>query len=169
MRHKNDFYPTPFSICSPFVNEVHELTQGLEQHVWEPCAGDGRLVRILEGSRYKVTSGDISNGQDFFEVEKPAALTIATNPPFNQIRRFIDYAFEIGVQRMALIVPERIFASKIGLQQFQRHKPSKFINMSWREDYLEKGGSPDRALAAAFWQSPCADKTEFDVWEKPDF
>jgi hypothetical protein len=40
--------------------------------------------------------------------------------------------------------------------------------MDWREDYLNKGGSPDRALAVGIWGSPCAATCEFQVWPKPD-
>ena len=33
-------------------------------------------------------------------------------------------------------------------------RPSQFVNMDWREDYLGKGGAPDRALAVSIWDSP---------------
>lgn len=163
MRVKNDFYPTPFSMAGRLIKEADSLGR----IVWEPCAGDGRLVEMMRDKGKTVIAGDIEAGQDFFEYNSAAAPVIVTNPPFKDIRRFIDHAFNIGVKRMALIVPERIWASKTGLKQFQRHRPSKFINMSWREDFLNKGGSPDRALAAAIWTQPHSISTTFEVWSKP--
>ena len=72
-----------------------------------------------------------------------------------------------GVQKMALVCPERLWACKKGLDQWNRHRPSLWVNLSWREDYLNKGGSPDRALAVAVWDSPHSDKCEYWIWGKP--
>jgi len=163
MRIENDFYPTPFSMADRLITEADNLGEV----VWEPCAGDGRLVKMMRDKGKTVIAGDIATGQDFFEYTWAAAPVIVTNPPFKEIRRFINHAFSIGVRRMALIVPERIWASKTGLKQFNKHRPSKFINMSWREDFLNKGGSPDRALAAAIWTQPHSISTTFEVWSKP--
>ena len=163
MRVANDFYPTPYSIAELLIKDV----ESMGTNIWEPCAGDGRLVNMMREKGMTVYSGDICFGQNFFEYKEAKAPVLVTNPPFKDIRKFIDHAFKIGIEQMALIVPERIWASKVGMEQFNRHRPSKFINMSWREDYLGKGGSPDRALAASFWTSPCANQTTFDVWSKP--
>ena len=92
---------------------------------------------------------------------------VVTNPPFSRIRDFIDHAFDIGVKRMVLVCPERLWACKKGLDQWNRHRPSLWVNLSWREDYLNKGGSPDRALAVAVWDSPHSDKCEYEIWGKP--
>jgi hypothetical protein len=162
-RKANDFYPTPVSIIDAILRRV----RWLDDRVWEPCAGDNRLAGNLALSGYKVVSGDIQTGQDFFKYDKALAPAIITNPPFKSIRGFIDHAFNIGVFRMALVCSERIWASKIGMEQFNRHRPRYFANMSWREDYLGKGGSPDRALAVAIWDTPHSAQCEYQVWDKP--
>lgn len=164
VRNKFDFYPTPFSIAHKLLDEAMRWNGPY----WEPCAGDGRLVDMMIERGGEVVSGDIQTGQDFFGIREAWTPVLVTNPPFKQIRQFIDHAFAIGVKRMGLVCPERIFASKIGASQFRRHRPSLFVNMDWREDYLNKGGAPDRALAAVFWDSPCADQTVFDVWSKKE-
>ena len=163
MRNTNDLYPTPMSI-------VDRLLDGLRWAgcVWEPCAGDGRLVEALRARNFIVSAGDISTGEDFFAVDHAPATTLITNPPFKHIRPFIDHAFEIGVQRMALVCPERIWACGKGMSQFERHRPARFINMSWREDYLGKGGSPDRALAISIWDTPHAETCRYEVWARDD-
>ena len=163
MRHERDFYPTPQSIidCVLFHVKLRE-----DATVWEPCAGDGRFSTALEQSGYSVISHDIEEGQDFFDWHKAQAPIIVTNPPFRHIRRFIDHAFAIGVEQMVLITPERLWACQKGYEQLLRHRPSLFVNLSWREDYLQKGGSPDRALAVSVWDKPCSETTAYEVWQK---
>ena len=137
--------------------------------VWEPCAGDGRIAEALKDAGVcDVMETDVQRGQDFFDFDHAPMQHVVTNPPFKDIRKFIDHAFAIGVKRMALVCPERLWACKKGHEQFQRHRPNIFANMDWREDYLGKGGSPDRALAVSIWWQPCADTCYFDVWSRDD-
>jgi len=161
-RRANDFYPTPHTIIARLLAELD-----WEGKVWEPCAGDGRLVQALRQSNFEVVSGDIHSGTDFFACDQAAAPTLITNPPFAAIRQFIDHAFSLGVQRMALVCNERLWACRKGSDQMRRHRPSRFINMDWREDYLGKGGAPDRALAISIWDRPHSAATFYDVWSRP--
>ena len=154
-----DFYPTPHSIITSILDHWH-----YDGVIWEPCVGDGRFSEAIGGN---VLSGDISTGQDFFSYTEALSDVIVTNPPFSRSRDFIDHAFDIGVKRMVLVCPERLWACKKGLDQWNRHRPSLWVNLSWREDYLNKGGSPDRALAVAVWDSPHSDKCEYEIWGKP--
>lgn len=163
MRIENDFYPTPHSIVQLLAN----YTDWTAPFVWEPCAGDGRLVEALQARLFKVIATDISQGQDFFDFKEAPCPHLMTNPPFKKIRPFIDHAFAIGVERMVLVCPERLWACKVGWEQFHRHRPARFINLNYREDYLGKGGSPDRALAISIWESPNASRCQYEVWSKP--
>jgi predicted RNA methylase len=162
-RNKHDFYPTPVSIIDALLDN---LNWGYVA-VWEPCAGDMRVVDILRRRGNVVIPGDIQTGQNFFEYTEAPVPTLITNPPFKHIRPFIDHAFEIGVQRMALVCPERLWACQKGRDQFARHQPSRFINMDWREDYLGKGGKPDRALAVSIWNTPHSTTTSYEIWSRP--
>ena len=162
MREKHDFYPTPHSV----VNEVLLRLRWRDVKPWEPFNGDGRFserMKVMLGVNPVV--GDITTGQDFFNIQKAEAPDIITNPPFKHIRGVIDHAFDIGVERMALVCSPTLFACKKGIDQFYRHRPSRFCHLSWREDYLGKG-NPDRPLAVAFWEGPCSQFTEFEVWER---
>ena len=80
------------------------------------------------------------------------------------LRGIGTYAFSIGVEHMALVCPERLWACKKGSEQMKRHKPSRFINLDWREDYLNKGGTPDRALAVSIWDTPNSSNTTYELW-----
>ena len=164
MRAANDFYPTPFSIIEKLLSQLDWPAGTL---VWEPCVGDGRVADALVSHGYNVVTGDITTGDDFFEVTAAKSPYLLTNPPFSHIRQFIDHAFDIGVEKMALVCPERLWACQRGRKQLLRHRPGQFVNMDWREDYLGKGGAPDRALAVSIWDSPNDAQTHFDVWNRP--
>ena len=42
-RQENDFYPTPDWVTEALLNSVE-----LRGPVWEPCCGDGSMVRVIE-------------------------------------------------------------------------------------------------------------------------
>jgi len=165
MRVQNDFYPTPQSILDVLVENL-----GWDKNtvIWESCAGDGRLVETFERAGYSVVAHDILTGDDFFDWSKAPSIALVTNPPFRPIRKFIDHAFKIGVLKMALVCPERLWACQRGKEQFLRHQPSRFVNLDWREDYLGKGGKPDRSLAVSIWDGAINHKTTYHVWSKND-
>lgn len=162
-RKRNDMYVTPLPIIEALLLRWPDATR----RIWEPCQGDGRFAAELRARGHRVIAGDIETGQDFFSLNLAPVPVLATNPPFSRIRDFIDHAFDIGVQEMALVCPERLWACKRGREQYRRHKPHLWANLDWREDYLGKGGSPDRALAVAIWRSPCAITCEYQIWGRP--
>ena len=165
MRHERDFYPTPQSIIDAILFRV-KLRETAT--IWEPCAGDGRFSTALEQSGYRVISHDIEEGHNFFDWKTAQAPVIVTNPPFKHIRGFIDHSFKIGVKEMVLVTPERLWACQKGYEQLLRHRPSRFANLTWREDYLQIGGSPDRSLAISIWETPCAETTAYEVWQRTE-
>ena len=160
-----DFYPTPDSIIEAMLDHWPFDDPNA---IWEPCAGNHYLADILdEYFDCHVYTSDITEGRDFFDTNIRECQTLVTNPPFKHIRPFIDHAFAIGVKQMMLVCPERLWACKKGREQFNRHRPSVWANLDWREDYLGKGGAPDRALAVAIWSKPHSRTCKFEVWSKP--
>tara|TARA_R110002072_G_scaffold294613_1_gene464859 strand:+ start:637 stop:1134 length:498 start_codon:yes stop_codon:yes gene_type:complete len=160
MRHTRDNYPTPHSI----IDAVLPLLGWQDIKPWEPCAGDGRFADAIDKAfNVDTLRHDITTGHDFFNWHQAQAPDLVTNPPFKTIREFIDHAFAIGVQRMALLCNERLWSCQKGYQQKQRHSPSRFINLTWREDYLQKNGSPDRSLAISIWDRPHSEFTEYII------
>ena len=134
--------------------------------VWAPCSGDGRFADEIRKTGRSVMTTDISMGNNFFDYRRTLAPMLVTNPPFKDIRPFIDHAFKIGVEKMALVCPERLWACRKGREQFSSYRPTRWANMDWREDYLQKGGSPDRALAVAMWETPHSERCSYEVWNK---
>lgn len=165
MRREHDFYPTPPGVIGAMMRELALYFEG--ERVWEPCSGDGRLAEAMADKwGCEVYTSDIQAGQDFFEVTEAPAERLVTNPPFKRIREFIDHAFDIGVREMALVCPERLWACEKGRKQFSRYGPELWANMSFREDYLGKGGSPDRALAVAYWNLDDPDPCRYEIWSR---
>jgi hypothetical protein len=80
-RIPRDFYPTPHRAVPPLIPHL----RGVRSFA-EPCAGDGALVRHLEGFGLRcVYAGDIRNGQDALELHHyGAADAIITNPPYTR-------------------------------------------------------------------------------------
>ena len=88
-RRKNDLYPTPedaFRPLIPFLPQ-HDFT------FWEPCAGDGRLVKFTEGLTNGKSIGASDCDPQVDWVEKKDALDstipenvdlIITNPPWTR-------------------------------------------------------------------------------------
>jgi hypothetical protein len=80
-RIPRDFYPTPHLAVPPLIPHL----RGVRSFA-EPCAGDGALVRHLEGFGLRcVYAGDIRTGQDALERDDyGAADCIITNPPYTR-------------------------------------------------------------------------------------
>ena len=171
MRKPFDLYPTPMSVVTAMIDRfmVYRGSVVAPDIVWEPCSGDGRIAAELRNKGVSsVIETDIMAGQNFFDFDTALAPIIITNPPFRHIRPFIDHAFDIGVQQMVLVCGERLWACKKGREQYERRRPTVFAMMDWREDYLEKGGKPDRALAVSMWMTPQQDICKYEIWSRPD-
>jgi len=80
-RREADFYPTPRSAVVPLIPYL----RGIRSFA-EPCAGDGALVRHLEGFGLRcVYAGDIRTGQDALELDHYGAVdAIISNPPYTR-------------------------------------------------------------------------------------
>ncbi|WP_246738432.1 hypothetical protein [Bradyrhizobium sp. CCBAU 051011] len=80
-RREADFYPTPRAAVVPLIPYL----RGVRSFA-EPCAGDGDLVRHLQGFGLRcVYAGDIHTGQDALKFDHyGAADAIITDPPYNR-------------------------------------------------------------------------------------
>ena len=89
-RREADFYPTPRAAVVPLIPYL----RGIRSFA-EPCAGDGALVRHLEGFGLRcVYAGDIRTGQDALALDHYGAIdAIITNPPYTRdlMHRLIEH------------------------------------------------------------------------------
>lgn len=105
--------------------------------IWEPCAGQGILVREL--NKYgNVVSGDLQTGQDFFEHTPDIWDCIITNPPFSLKFKFIERAIELG-KPWAFLVPTDTLAAaafhKVALVCYNRPYKIEVLNPVRRVNY----------------------------------
>jgi hypothetical protein len=91
-RRPADFYPTPRAAVVPLIPYLRASNV---RSFAEPCAGEGDLVRHLEGfGLHCAYSGDISRGQDALEIDHYGAVDcIITNPPYTRdlLHRLIEH------------------------------------------------------------------------------
>jgi hypothetical protein len=80
-RRERDFYPTPPEAVLPLLPYL----RGVRSFA-EPGAGDGALVRVLEGAGLTcVYAGDVADGQDALARDNYGVIDcIITNPPYTR-------------------------------------------------------------------------------------
>lgn len=106
-----------------------------EYVIWEPCAGEGHMVRFFERHGYKVISTDIKYGQNFlnFKPDQPYDIII-TNPPFNISNKVIQRCYSLKKPFM-LLVPFNILQGNQRSILFQSYGISLFL-LGERIDYI---------------------------------
>ena len=114
---KDDLYETPDVA-------VHALltVEKLPHCLWEPAAGNGRIVNVLRGAGHRVVASDLVDygqsglipGCDFLMETKPpiGVEAIVTNPPFKLAEEFVAKALDlcprvVMLLRLAFMESER--------------------------------------------------------------
>lgn len=90
------------------------------QIIWEPCAGDGNLVRALQDSGYQVKRSDILTGQDFFTYKPDSFDVLVTNPPYSLKYKFLSRCYDLE-KPFALLVPVEVFGAKAAQVLFEKY------------------------------------------------
>ncbi len=91
-RKERDLYETPEWVTAAL------LAHGFRKPnvVWEPAAGSGKMLRMLEMLDAEVIGTDIYTGQNFLSTEPPHGCDcIITNPPYVLATEFINTALSI--------------------------------------------------------------------------
>lgn len=81
----DDIVMTPDWLARDLVNHFKLRGKGLE-----PCRGTGNIYKYLENADWC----EISEGKDFFLYKKRVSY-IFTNPPWSQIRAFLQHSMEL--------------------------------------------------------------------------
>jgi len=141
-RKSNDFYPTPQGTTRALLPVIDGI---FPKQVWEPACGMGHMSRILTEGGYDVTSTDLidrgfGSCVDFLRTSRPLAPAIVTNPPFNLAVDFIVHALSLlGVEHMALILPNNFWNVKRNVEVFELLPPRAVLPMTWRLDTSGEG------------------------------
>ena len=88
-REKLDFYPTPYAALKPLLRHLPEAVRFAE-----PCAGDGRLIDLLQAEGHRcVASFDVQPRRNDIVLKDASFMTaqdinraamIITNPPWDR-------------------------------------------------------------------------------------
>lgn len=92
-RLPDDAYNTPAWVTEALLDNVK-----LPRHIWEPAAGDGVMVRVLQQYGHIVMATDIAGATktDFLQQRTGRTLpAIVTNPPYSLADKFIRHALKL--------------------------------------------------------------------------
>jgi hypothetical protein len=108
VRDANDWYLEPFW-CSARLFDIEPFDRS--QPLLDPCTGTGRIADAAKAAGYKVITADLVDRgypgckiQDFLK-RRSAPPSIVCNPPFSNVEEFARHAFEIGANKVAMILP----------------------------------------------------------------
>ena len=82
----DDVVMTPVELAIKLIAHFNPSGKGLE-----PCRGTGNIWRNLDNADWC----EITDGKDFFDYNEKVDY-IFTNPPWSQIRRFLQHSYEIA-------------------------------------------------------------------------
>lgn len=165
-RQKDDWYPTPPDVTRALLS----VWRPASPVVWEPACGCGAMAREIEGAGLEVVGTDMADrgygepGVDFLTSPKRADCII-TNPPFDLAAAFIERAFAIGVQEMALVLKSTYWHAAKRQAIWMRHRPSLILPLLWRPDFLGKGGPTMEIMWCVWGQDVGA--TEYRLLQRP--
>lgn len=121
-RNKDDLYETPYWLIAAEIARLKVLLWGIETPIiWEPCAGNGRITRVLKHFFPKaiIYSTDIgeydgldTSGVDFLLAESMPGDErpdlIISNPPFFIAQEIIEHAQALVKEGGHVVMLERL-------------------------------------------------------------
>jgi hypothetical protein len=97
-----DAYQTPEWCTEALIPHLCDLS---DKVIWEPAAGAGQMVRVLERYAKKVIATDIVTGTDFLTHKGIACDGLVSNPPYTLAQQFIEHALRLeGVRIVAMLL-----------------------------------------------------------------
>jgi len=117
-RSADDFYQSPHWIVEAMIPRIKHLLRDVENpRIWEPCAGAGRITRVLkhffpEAIIYASDIGDfdgIDERIDFLQCRDRSEWDlIISNPPFCLALECIQHAQSLVTERGHVLMLERL-------------------------------------------------------------
>ena len=120
-RHADDAYFTPYSLVEAMIPRIKYLLRDVAKpRIWEPCAGDGRITRVLKHffpdaliySTDITYSPGIDHVIDFLKAGNGDGEIsydlIISNPPFVLAMEIIQHAQTLVNEKGSVIMLERI-------------------------------------------------------------
>ncbi len=152
------YFSPPEAVVSLANIEAGQIPRKL----WEPAAGNGAIVTVLEKFGYYVVATDVADygfkpcraGLDYLkEKPHPTAQGIITNPPYNLATEFAIKAIE-EVSYVALLLRTNFLESVHRFEFFKRFPPSRIWISSRRLPMMHRHG----------WTGPTAPSNTCFAW-----
>ena len=118
--NSNDKVMTPDSLCKDIVEHFNPKGKMLE-----PCCGTGNFLKYLPKDTLWC---EIDKGKDFFEFNKKVDWII-TNPPWSEIKPFLEHSLELANNIVFLITVNHLY-TKARIRLIKEH------NFEIKEIYL---------------------------------
>lgn len=160
-RHKEDFYATHPDAVRKLLD-----TEKFDKNIWECCAGEGHISKVLEEYGYKVKSTELfdrgygETGVNFLECEEIFKGDIITNPPYKDAQKFIEKMLSLveDGSRVACFLKIQFLESQSRQKLFKEHPPRYIYVFSKRVNCAKNGRFdlyPSSAVCYAWF-----------IWEK---
>jgi hypothetical protein len=138
------YYTTPPEVTHALLDRVE-----IDGPVWEPCSGDGAIVRVLEERGHVVHASDIRTdedvcgrkGIDLFDLGH--AVNIITNPPFNRSLSLLEHLISIA-QRMVAVLLRVDFLALFARRKYFRANPPRLVYVFTERPLFRAGGDSGR-------------------------
>lgn len=135
IREPRDFYATPESAFAPLLGILPRV------NFWEPCAGDGRIIRWLLKSGRHADGADLNpqagwrcKPVDYLKDQNVREFTI-TNPPFSVAFEMCRHGV-IYSRELMLLLRLNFLASEERGDWFTDHEPSALFVLKKRPSFV---------------------------------
>jgi hypothetical protein len=144
-------YPTPLE---SFIPLLEYIPRGAP--VWEPAAGDFRLVKAMREHGLEADGADlVPDGYDFLKDDR-RHFCIVTNPPFSLAFEFCQHAVSHS-DHIFLLLRLNFLGSQKRERWFSQHEPDALFILSKRPSFVN--GRTDATEYAWYYWGPMWDRT----------
>jgi hypothetical protein len=144
-RREADFYATPESAFKPLLPFIRQIGAV----VWEPAAGDLRLVNwMIEGS-IQAAGSDLNMGYNFLH-DPDRMACVVTNPPFSLALEFCDHAIKRALH-VFMLLRLNFLASRKRRAWWNSNKPDALFVLSERPSFTDDGKTDATDYAWFYW------------------
>jgi hypothetical protein len=136
IRDEKDFYATPRAAFDPLLAVLPR-----DAFFWEPCAGDGRLIRWLRESGRQAKGCDIERRCDLIEEQRDYLTDdfrhdfVITNPPFSLAFEMAQHALIYANEFMFLLRLSFLESEDRGTW-FEKHEPNGLWVLKKRPSFV---------------------------------
>jgi hypothetical protein len=164
-RLEHDQYATP-EWCTQALARVE--AQNWPETIWEPCAGEGDMSKILSGHARVIESDLIPwrpqlHQLDFLKTTQKLATAIITNPPYKHATAFIKHSVDLGINYHAWLLKVDFLCAQARLKLVNDlGYPARIWGLTERPDFLGQGG-PTMNCAWFVWHGVNRNHSQFEL------